>query len=402
MSVSTKQGLMNHSLAIAIAAKAMQMKHNGMDVIGFDECEPNFEAPIHIKEAAKKALDEELTYTKATCIEELKGAICKKLKKDNNLYYSPEEILVSCGIKHSLFNAILALCNKGDEVILPSPYWPDYLEMIKIAGAKPVILKTTQENSFKIKPWQLKKLITPRTKLLLLNSPSNPAGMVYTKPELLFIRKILVENGVFCLSDEIYEKIIYDGHEHVSIASLDPEMKRLTIVVNGFSQMYSMPAWRIGYAAGKKEIIEAMGNVQRHSNSHPPYISQKATLAALEGPQDSIATMIAQFDRKRNYIMKKLNFMNGVFCLLPMGTSYVFPDFSLIIGETFKGKVIKNTNSLAEILLTEANVKVIPGSVFGVDDNVRLSYTTSMENIVEGLQRIEEFINNIMSRRMSS
>jgi aspartate aminotransferase len=279
-------------------------------------------------------------------------------------------------------------------VILPSPYWLSYLEMIRIAGAKPVILKTTQENSFKIRPLQLQKLITSKTKLLILNSPSNPTGMVYTKAELFFIRRILVEKGVFCLSDEIYEKIIYDGQKHISIASLDPDIKRLTIVVNGFSQTYSMPDWRIGYAAGPKDIIEAMGNVQHHSTSHPPYISQKAALAALEGPQDTVANMITEFDKRRNYILKRLNFMNGIFCILPVGTFYVFPDFSLIIGETFKGEVIKDTAFLAKILLREANVKVMPGSVFGTDDNLRLSYTTSMENIVEGLNRIEEFVNN--------
>ncbi|MBU3934254.1 MAG: pyridoxal phosphate-dependent aminotransferase [Candidatus Omnitrophica bacterium] len=397
MSISKRVSLISPSVTLAITAKAKQMKQEGIDVIGFGAGEPDFDTPDHIKEAAKKALDEGFTkYTPASGIPELKKAICKKFKTDNNLDDSPEEILVSCGAKHSIFNAVLALCNEGDEVILPSPYWVSYPEMIKVAGAKPVILKTTQENNFKFSPQQLRATITPKTKLLILNSPSNPTGMVYTKDELVAISKVLVEKGIFCISDEIYEKIIYDGEEHISIASLGLDIKRLTIVVNGVSKSYSMTGWRIGYAAGPKEIIQVMSNLQSHSTSNPTSISQKAALAALEGPQDPLDNMVAEFGKRRDYIVEKLNSINGVSCLKPQGAFYVFPDLSQIIGRIFKEQIVRDSVFLAQILLDEANVAVVPGSAFGADGNLRLSYAASMENITKGLNRIEELINKIV------
>lgn len=397
MSISKKVGLISPSVTLAITAKAKQMKAEGIDVIGFGAGEPDFDTPEHIKEAAKKALDEGFTkYTPTSGIKELKEAICEKFKDDNDLGYSPEEILVSCGAKHSIYNAILALCEDGDEVILPSPYWVSYPEMIKVAGARSVILETTQENDFKVIPRQLEDTITPKTKLLILNSPSNPTGMVYTGDELRSISDILIEKGIFCISDEIYEKIIYDDQEHISIASLGEEIKRLTIVVNGVSKSYSMTGWRIGYAGGSKEIIKAMSNLQSHSTSNPTSISQKAALAALEGPQEPLYNMVAEFIRRRDYIVERLNSIKGISCLKPQGAFYVFPDVSQIIGKTFKGQTIRDSVSLAQILLAEANVAVVPGSAFGADGNLRLSYATSMENISKGLDRIEELINKIL------
>jgi len=396
MLISKRLSLISPSPTLAITAKAKQMKQEGIDVIGFGAGEPDFDTPIHIKEAAKKALDEGFTkYTPASGIKELKEAVCQKFKNDNNLNFSAEEILVSCGAKHSIFNAILALCNEGDEVILPSPYWVSYPEMIKIAGAKPVILMTTPENNFKITPQKLQETITPKTKLLILNSPSNPTGMVYTRDELLSISNILIERGIFCISDEIYEKIIYDGIKHISIASLEPKIKNLTIVVNGVSKPYSMTGWRIGYAAGLKEIIQAMSNLQSHSTSNPTSISQKAALAALGGPQEPLYNMVAEFNKRRDYIMKRLNSIKEISSLNPKGAFYVFPNVSQIIGRTFKEQIIRDSVSLAEILLTEANVAVVPGSAFGAEGYIRISYATSIENISEGLNRIEEFINKI-------
>jgi len=397
MLISKRLSQIGSSPTLAITAKAKQMKQEGIDVIGFGAGEPDFDTPAHIKDAAKKAIDSGFTkYTPASGTKELKEAIGKKFETDNNLEFSPEEILVSCGAKHSIFNAILALCNEGDEVILPSPYWVSYPEMIKIAGAKSVILKTAQENDFKIEPHQLQEIITSKTKLLILNSPSNPTGMVYTKDELLSISRILTEKGVFCISDEIYEKIIYDGQKHISIASLGPDIKRLTIVVNGVSKSYSMTGWRIGYAAGPEEIIRAMSNLQSHSTSNPTSISQKAALAALKGPQDALGNMVAEFARRRNYIVERLNSIEGISCLKPQGAFYVFPDVSRIVGKSFKQQTIRDSVSLTQILLSQANVAVIPGSVFGADSNLRLSYATSLGNIEKGMERIRELIQNVL------
>lgn len=398
MTVSKRLSLVGSSPTLAITAKAKKMKQEGIDIIGFGAGEPDFDTPLHIKEAAKKALDEGFTkYTPASGIKELKEAICRKFKEDNNLDFSPEEILISCGAKHSIFNAILALCDEGDEVILPSPYWVSYPEMIKVVGAKAVILQTTPKENFKITPQKLEEAITEKTKLLILNTPSNPTGMVYTKDELLSISNILVKRGIWCISDEIYEKIIYDGKEHISIASLGPEIKKLTIVINGVSKSYSMTGWRIGYAAGPKEVIKAMSNLQSHSTSNPASVSQRGALAALEGPQESLNYMVSEFCKRRDYIVKRLNSIENISCLKPAGAFYVFPDVSRIIGERFGKERIEDSFSLAEILLTRARVAVVPGSAFGAEGYLRLSYATSMENISEGLERIEEFIEKLFT-----
>ncbi len=393
MSISKRVSLVSSSPTLKISAKAKQMKQKGIDVVSFGAGEPDFDTPAHIKESAKKALDEGFTkYTPASGIKELKEAICKKFREDNNLIFSPEEILVSCGAKHSIFNAIFALCDEGDEVVLPSPYWVSFPEMIKVAGGKPVILKTTQEDSFRIKPEQLQKAITPRTKLFILNSPCNPTGMVYTKDELQLLSNVLIASNVYCISDEIYEKIIYDGEEHVSIASLGERIKELTVVVNGVSKSYSMTGWRIGYAGGPEEIISAMSNLQSHSTSNPVSFAQTAALEALSGPQDQVMEMVDEFRRRRDYIIDRLNETPGISCLKPKGAFYAFANVS----EILKKGALKDSVSLAEKLLAEANVAVVPGSAFGDDRYIRLSYATSLENIKEGMERIKGFIEKVL------
>jgi len=386
----------NPSPTLAITAEAKRMKAQGIDVVGFGAGEPDFDTPDHIKEAAKKALDRGFTkYTPASGMRELKEAVCRKLKEENGLEYEPDQVLISCGAKHSIFNAILALCDEGDEVILPSPYWVSYPEMIKLAQAKPVIIKTTQENSFKITSQQLEEAISSKTKLFILNSPSNPTGMIYTKDELRIISDILTEARIYCISDEIYEKIIYDGWEHTSIASLNPRIKELTILVNGVSKTYSMTGWRIGYAAGPKEIIQAMSNLQSHSTSNPTSVSQVAAIAALQSSQEEVRRMVDEFQRRRDHIVKRLNRIPGISCLKPPGAFYAFPDISRIIGKSYNEKIIRNSISLAQLLLYEAKVAVVPGAAFGADEHLRFSYATSMENIDKGLDRVEEFVKKL-------
>lgn len=392
MRLSKRISRIEPSATLSISAQAKKMKAEGLDVIGFGAGEPDFDTPRHIKEAAKQALDEGFTkYTPASGIKELKEAVCQKFRRDNNLDYSPEEILVSCGAKHSLFNAVLALCDERDEAILPSPYWLSYPEMLKASGANAVILRAAKENSLKITPAQLKKAISPKTKVLILNSPSNPTGMVYTRKELEGLAKIIVEHNIFCISDEIYEKIIYDEREHVSIASLGQDIKNLSIVVNGVSKSYSMTGWRIGYAAGPVEVIKAMSNLQSHSTSNPASISQKAALSAICGAQEETKRMVEEFRRRRDYAVERLSRIKGVSCLKPHGAFYLFVNISEILKKKYKEKNIENSFSLAEILLSQAQVAVVPGSVFGAEGYMRISFATSMENIAKGLDRIEDF-----------
>lgn len=373
------------------------MKAQGLKVIGFGAGEPDFDTPNHIKDAAKKALDAGLTkYTPTSGIKELKTAISKKFNRDNGLAYSENEILVSCGAKHSLFNAILTLADDGDEVILPSPYWVSYIEMIRMAGAKAVILKTSREDQFKIKPEQLAAAITPRTKILILNSPSNPTGMIYDKEELLELSKILIKNNIFCISDEIYEKLIYDDSPHVSIASFNEQIKKNSIVVNGVSKAYSMTGWRIGYAAGPKEIIGAMSNLQDHSTSNPTSIAQAAAVQALGGVQEDLKIMVAEFKKRREVMVRKVNTIPGLSTLNPQGAFYCFIGIKDLLDKSFDGKKIESSMGFADLLLEKAEVAVVPGSVFGDDHYLRLSYATSMNNITEGLDRIEKFVKKLI------
>ena len=393
--ISRKIGLIKESVTLRVSAKAKQMKKEGIDVVGFGAGEPDFDTPSHIKEAAKRAIDAGFTkYTPASGTKELKQAICEKLKKDNGLEYTDKEIIVSCGAKHSLFNALLALCEEGDEVILPSPYWISYPEMIKVAGAKPVIVETEEKEGFKLTVFKLKKAISRKTKILILNSPSNPAGVVYSKDELEDIAEVITSNNIYCISDEIYEKIVYE-EKHTSIASLGDKIKEQTIVINGVSKAYAMTGWRIGYAAAKEEIIQAMANLQSHSTSNPTSVSQAAALEALRGEQECVSRMVREFRKRRDFMVDKINSIEGISCIKPKGAFYVFVSIRDILGKKFSGSFIKSALEFSQLLLDNFSVAVVPGEAFGRNDYIRLSYATSLENIDKGLERIEEFINKL-------
>ena len=394
--LSRRARIISPSPTLAISAKAKQMKADGIDVIGFGAGEPDFDTPAHIKEAAIEALRAGMTkYTPASGTAELKKAICKKLLDDNGLEFDPSGIIISCGAKHSLYNAVQVLCQEGDEVIIPSPYWVTYPEQVKLAGAKPVIIRTTEETCFKITPSMFEEKITPKTKLLILNSPSNPTGAVYHRDELEDLARVIEARGIHVLSDEIYEKVIYDGVEHVSIASLGEAMKRLTIVINGVSKAYSMTGWRIGYAAGDKEIIAAMGKLQSHSTSNPTTFAQKASVTAISGPQECVAGMVAEFDKRREYMADRVKKIKGMACIMPEGAFYLFPNISSLYGKKFNGAAVEGSDSFAAVILDDIKVAVVPGSGFGADECIRLSYATSMDNIERGLDRIEEFVSKL-------
>lgn len=393
MRLSERAMAVRPSSTLAITAQAKKMKENGIDVIGFGAGEPDFDTPDFIKEAAKKALDEGYTkYTPASGSDELKKAICEKFKRDNNLDYDVSEVIVGCGAKHVLYNIFQAICDPGDEVIIPTPYWVSYPEQVRLSGGVPVFVETSESNEFRLDPEILREHITPRTKAVIINSPSNPTGTVYTYDDLLAIAKVAIDAGIFVISDEIYEELIYDDLEHVSIASLEPEIRRLTLTVNGVSKAYSMTGWRIGYAGGDQQVIKAMSGIQSHSTSNPTSIAQAASVAALRGPKDFVKMMQTEFNRRRDYMCDKLNSMNGVSCLVPKGAFYVFANVSGLFGKSIDGEVIDGSDSLARILLEKGKVAVVPGSGFGSDAHIRLSYATSMNTIAKGLERMGELL----------
>jgi aspartate aminotransferase len=329
-------------------------------------------------------------YTDAGGTDELKDAVIGKFKRDNGLEYDRTQILVSCGGKHCLYNLAQVLFDTGDEVIIPSPYWVSYPPIVTLADALPVILETTEESGFKMDPDKLKRAITKRTKALVLNSPCNPSGTTYTESELREIADIVLEKGIYVISDEIYEKIVYDGFQSISIASLDNEIKERTIIAHGVSKTYSMTGWRIGFTAGPSSIIEAMNKIQGQSTSNPTSISQKASQEALSGPQDVVEAMVGEFQKRRDYIIDRLNSLEGVTCVKPAGAFYAFPNFSSYLGKSFREKPIRNSMDLADYLLDFARVAVVPGAAFGTEGFERLSFATSMENIEIGIDRIEK------------
>jgi aspartate aminotransferase len=385
------------SPTLAITAKANALKAEGRDVISFGAGEPDFDTPDHIKMAAVKAIEEGFTkYTPVDGICELKDAIISKLSRDNRLVYNRSEIVVSCGAKHTLYNLSQVLFEEGDEVIIPSPYWVSYLDMVLLSGAKPVILKTGEAQGFKILPKQLEAAISRNTKALIMNSPSNPTGAVYTARELAALAEVVSDKEMLVISDDIYEKIIYDGKPFTNIASLSPELKNKSIVVNGVSKTYAMTGWRIGYAAGPEEIIKAMTKLQSQNTSNPTSISQWAAVEALNGNQESVTEMVDEFRRRRNVIVEKLNAIPGVTCMLPHGSFYVFPDVSSLFGRSYQGKALSNSSDFAAYLLDAANVAVIPGIDFGHDNHIRLSYATSLKNIEEGLKRISSAVKGLL------
>jgi len=384
------------SPTLTIDAKAKKMIADGINVINFGAGEPDFDTPGNIKRAAVEAIDKGMTkYTPVAGTEALRQVIVDKLAGENGLEYKPGQIVVSAGAKHSLYNAFQVLCQAGDEVILPAPYWVSYLEQIKLAGAVPAVVAARVENDFKITAGELEAAITPRTRAIILNSPSNPTGAVYNRDELAALGQVLEKHGIAIISDEIYEKLIYDGLEHVSIAALSPALKEQTIVINGVSKTYAMTGWRIGYAAAPAPVAKAMADLQSHSTSNPTSIAQAAAVEAIRGDQSAVATMVGEFVKRRDYMVDRLNAMPGVQCNRPGGAFYVFPSIVALLGKKYQGTEIKNASDLAAIMLEKAHVAIVPGVAFGDDTCFRLSYATSMANIQDGLDRIEKLLGEL-------
>jgi len=390
MKLSSRATRIKPSPTLAITAKAQELRAKGRDIIGFGAGEPDFDTPLNIKQAAIRAIDEGFTkYTPVGGIEELKDAIIAKLKNDNGLEYKRSQVFVSCGAKHSLYNIAQVLFESGDEVIVPAPYWVSYPDIVVLADATPVIVQTSEKNGFKLDPADLKKAITSKTKAVIINSPSNPTGATYTAAELGKIAEVIAGKKIIAISDDIYEKILYDGMRFAEMASLSSELRDLTIVVNGVSKSHSMTGWRIGYAAGPDNVIKAATDFQSQNTSNPTSISQKAAAEALRGSQEAVAMMVGEFQKRRDFIVEGLNNIPGVSCLKPEGAFYVFPNVSGLFGKSFKGNAVKSSSDVTEFLLENANVAVVPGVVFGNDNHIRLSYATSMRNIEEGLKRIK-------------
>ncbi|MDF5730909.1 MAG: pyridoxal phosphate-dependent aminotransferase [Rhizonema sp. PD38] len=384
MKLAERVSQVSPSLTLAITAKANAMKAEGIDVCSFSAGEPDFETPAHVKAAAEKALQEGKTrYGPEAGEPKLREVIARKLKTDNDLDYKAENVIVTNGGKHSLFNLMLALIEPGDEVIIPAPFWVSYPEMVTIAGGKSVIVNTDASTGYKITPEQLRKSITPQTKLFVLNSPSNPTGMVYTPDEIKALAEVVVDADILVVSDEIYEKILYDGVQHISIGSLGKEIFARTVISNGFAKGYSMTGWRIGYLAGSTEIIKAASKIQGHSTSNVCTFAQYGAIAALEGSQDCVEEMRQAFAKRRQVMLERINAIPGLSCPKPDGAFYLFPDISKM-----KIKSLEFCNALLE----KEQVAVIPGIAFGADENIRLSYATDMATIEKGMDRLEKFV----------
>jgi aspartate aminotransferase len=385
--ISQRAASLSPSLTLAIDSKAKQMKAEGQDVVGFGAGEPDFDTPQHIKDAAAKALADGFTkYTPASGIPELRQAIAEKFKRENGLAYKPSQIIVSCGGKHSCYNVVIATCESGDEVLIPAPYWLSYPEMVKLAGAQPVVLQTTDKTEFKVSPGQLRAAISPRTRLFILNSPGNPTGSVYTPEEIKALGDVCVEKGVLIMSDEIYEHLLYDGAQHRSVASFSPAHQEHTIVVHGFAKAWSMTGWRLGWCAAPEPIAKAIDAIQSHSTSNPTSFAQKGGVAALKGPQDHLKLWLAEFDKRRAYAWQKLNNIPRLSCVNAKGAFYLFPNISKT--------GLKSTDFCARLLEAE-KVAAVPGIAFGADDYVRISYATSLANLQKGLERIERFVRSL-------
>ena len=397
MCVSKKVKEIAPSLTLEITAKAKKMKADGISVIGFGAGEPDFNTPDYIVESAKKALDIGFTkYTPASGTVELKKAICQKFLKDNGLEYTPEQIVISSGAKSSLYHAICAIVDDGDEVILPSPYWLTYPELIKLAGGKCVYVPTKKENGYKMTASQFADVINDKTKCLILNTPNNPTGAVYSENEIKEIAKICEEKNIFVISDEIYEKLVYDGEKHYSIAQYSSKMKDLTVIINGMSKTYAMTGWRIGYLAGPVNVVKAISSMQSHTTSNACSISQYASVTALVDPKGEqfICEMQKVFDERRKLMIEMLSDVPGIVCIQPKGAFYVFVNVADLYGKAFDGVVIKDSLTFADCAL-KRGVALIPGVAFGSDDCIRLSYAISIEDIKEGLNRLISFIKEL-------
>jgi aspartate aminotransferase len=383
MQLSSRANSLTPSLSLSVDSKAKAMKSEGLDVCSFGAGEPDFDTPEHIKAAAIAALESGFTkYTPSSGIPELRQAIADKLQQENGISYKPSQIIVSTGAKHSCYNAILATCQPGDEVIIPSPYWLSYPEMVRLAGADPIFVQTKEENGWKITRDDFENAMTPRTKMIIINSPNNPTGAVYTREEIEGIAAVAAEEEILILADEIYEKLVYDGLEHVSIASLGPEFYDLTITVNGFSKAYAMTGWRLGYLGAPDPIARAIDSIQSHVTSNPCSFAQKGALAAIKGDQQSVADMRDEFDMRRQYIVERFAKISSVSIVKPAGAFYVLANIS---------KLGLTSQNFADRLLSKANVSVVPGIAFGDDRTVRFSYATSLDVIKKGMDRFEDF-----------
>ena len=387
MDLSSHAVQLSPSLTLAIDSKAKAMRAEGIDVCGFGAGEPDFDTPEHIKEAAIKALQEGFTkYTPSAGLPELRTAISEKYAKDNNLDYKPNQVIVSNGAKQSCYNAILACCEPGDEVIIPAPYWLSYPDMVKLVGAEPVIVQTKASNSYKMTAEEFENAMTPRTKMVIINSPGNPTGSVYTREELEALVEVALTEDIFILADEIYEKLIYDDAQHVSVASLSKEAYDLTITVNGFSKAYAMTGWRLGYLGAPEEIAKVIDSLQSHSTSGPNSFAQKGAVAALKGSQQCVTDMRDEFNVRREYMYERLAAIPNLSTVKPLGAFYMLADIS---------KFGLSSTNFADRLLSKAEVAVVPGIAFGDDKTVRLSYATDLETIKTGLDRIEQFCRTI-------
>jgi aspartate aminotransferase len=394
MKISKRAQSVPPSATIAVTARAKELKAQGVDVVGFGAGEPDFDTPDYIKEAAIKALKAGQTkYTAAAGIIELRTAIADKLQKDNGLKYAPDQIIVNIGGKHSVYEAMQAVLEPGDEVILPVPYWVTYPETIKLAGATAKIVQTDKKNSYKMTPAQLKNAINDKTAMVLINSPNNPGGFTYTPDELKDIATVLEGTKVIVISDEIYEKLIYGDTKFVSFASLSEDAYNRTLTLNGLSKAFSMTGWRIGYTAGPLEVIKAMGRLQSHMTSNPVTFGQYAAIAALKGPtEEAVEKMRVEFERRGKYMAERLNSIDGIECPEPTGAFYCFPDVSAHYGRNINGTQINGSMDFAKALLEQANVALVPGLPFGCDKNVRLSFACSFEQITKGLDRLEKWL----------
>lgn len=388
--------LIKPSVTLAIAAKAGKLRSEGIDVINFSAGEPDFDTPDRIKAAAIEALKRGMTkYTDVRGIEPLRQAIARKYLSEYGLRYQLTEVLVSCGAKHSLYNLFQAVVNPGDEVLVPAPYWVSYADMALLAGGVPKIIQTSEATGFRINAQQLVEALSPRTRVFVLNSPSNPTGASYEKTELMAIAQVLEKHSCLIVTDDIYEKIVYDGFNIHNLAALAPSLRDRIVIVNGVSKSYAMTGWRIGYALGSADIIGAAAKIQSQSTSNPTSIAQAAALEAIQGPQEEVATMVSEFAKRRNVVVERLNAISGVKCLKPQGAFYVFPNIAAFFGKNGNGKKLASPCDIADYLLEEAKVAAVPGEDFGSNAHIRLSYATSMENIEEGCRRMRNAFTKI-------
>ena len=391
LSLSQRSEKVAPSSTLAITAKINSMQAEGIDIVKFAAGEPDFDTPEYIKDAAIESLRNGFTkYTPVAGITELREAVVEKFKRDNNLVYSPSQIIVSCGAKHSIYNILQAICNPGDEVVFAAPYWVSYPEMVKLADAKPIVVETTADQNFCMKPEQIESVLSDRTKAIIISSPSNPTGTVYDAATLAQIGEFALKHQFYVISDEIYESLLYDNLKHQSIASLDEAVQEITFVVNGVSKAYSMTGWRIGYAAGPEKAIQAMSRIQSHSTSNPTSIAQIGALTALTASQEAVEEMRRAFEERRNVICQRFDEIEGFTYAKPQGAFYIFPDVSAHYGRNINGKTVNGSLDMTAYLLVNARVGVIPGSASGADNHLRLSFATSLAEINRGLDRIEE------------